>query len=359
MKKKLNDTRDNYTLLQDIIDTYRYPDGTLNKIAVFISTLALVLLVTLGHFMIAGIKNLRSMKTVSASELTVDEIQEYITNSYLDAIDDYTDGDLNQEAAKRKILKFLAEYIESSNGFTTEQNQALEEIINQYLTENDIYSDIQNNKDAIDALTKIIETKYAENKAYVDQLIQLLQAQLDENTNTDSKHYKELLSEIEKLKAYTDGQLNDKSANLTSMIDELRRTYKNSLGASDYSSGGVYGKGAYVIYNEHLYVSLKDNNTASPSDSSSWELTDLEKILNNLEKTIFQEMESMHDELKLSQEEGDAVLKNDMDSKDNDLQEQINRINDRISDNETYFEFGYDPATNSHGYYVGDSFKPF
>ena len=74
MKKKFNDTRDNYTLLQDIIDTYRYPDGTLNKIAIFISTLALVLLITLGHFMILGIKNLRSMKTVSASELTVDEI---------------------------------------------------------------------------------------------------------------------------------------------------------------------------------------------------------------------------------------------------------------------------------------------
>lgn len=359
MKKNSNDTRDNYTLLQDIIDTYRYPDGTLNKIAIFISTLALVLLITLGHFMILGIKNLRSMKTVSASELTVDEIQEYITNSYLDAIDDYTDGDLNQEAAKRKILKFLAEYIESSNGFTTEQNQALEEIINQYLTENDIYSDIQSNKDAIDDLTSIIENKYEENKTYVDQLIQLLQGELDENKTTDEKDRKELISEIEKLKAYTDGQLNEQSENLTSMIDGLRRTYQNSLGAADYAPGSTYNKGAYVIYNEHLYVSLKDNNTASPSDSSAWELTDLEKIINNLEKSIHEEMESMHDELKLSQEEGDAMLQENMDTKDNDLQEQIDRINDRISDNETYFEFGYDPVTNSHGYYVGNEFKPF
>ena len=70
-------------------------------------------------------------------------------------------------------------------------------------------------------------------------------------------------------------------------------------------------------------------------------------------------MESMHDELKLSQETGDAMLQENMDTKDNDLQEQIDRINDRISDNETYFEFGYDPSTNSHGYYVGNEFKPF
>lgn len=359
MKKNSNDTRDNYTLLQDIIDTYRYPDGTLNKIAVFISTLALVLLITLGHFIIIGFKNMRSLNTVSASELTVDEIQEYITNSYLDAIDDYTEGDLDQEAAKRKILKFLAEYIESSNGFTTEQNKALEEIINQYLTDNDIYSDIQNNKESIEALTKVIENKYAENKAYVDQLIQLLQSELDENASEDDKRNKELLSEIEKLRAYTDGKLSEQSSNLTSMIDELRRTYKNSLGASDYTSGSIYQKGAYVIYNEHLYVSLTDNNSAVPTDSSSWELTNLEKILNNLEKTIFQEMQSMHDELKLSQETGDAILKENMDATDNNLQEQINRINDRISDNETYFEFGYDPATNSHGYYINNEFKPW
>ena len=53
------------------------------------------------------------------------------------------------------------------------------------------------------------------------------------------------------------------------------------------------------------------------------------------------------------------MLQENMDTKDNDLQEQIDRINDRISDNETYFEFGYDPVTNSHGYYVGDEFKPF
>ena len=43
------------------MDTYRYPDGTLNKVAVFISTLALILLVTVGHFVIDGIKNISKM----------------------------------------------------------------------------------------------------------------------------------------------------------------------------------------------------------------------------------------------------------------------------------------------------------
>ena len=61
MRNKNNYTQEESTLFQDIVNTYRYPDGTLNKIAVFISTLALVLLVILGHFMILGIKNIKGM----------------------------------------------------------------------------------------------------------------------------------------------------------------------------------------------------------------------------------------------------------------------------------------------------------
>ncbi len=359
MKNYKKTPREDYTLFQEIIDTYRYPDGTLNKVAVFISTLALVLLITLGHFVIVGIKNIRGMNTVSASELTVDEIEKYITNTYLDAIDDYTPGELDQEAAKRKILKFLAEYVQSSNGFTTEQNEALLQIMEEYLTNNDIYSNIEDNRKAIEELTKVIDNKYAENKSYVDQLIALLQSELDENTNADDERYKELTKELENLKSYSDGRLDEASANLNSLIDGLKRTYENSLGATEYAGGKTYQKGDYVIYQEHLYVSLKDNNTASPTDSNAWELTDLEKIIANLQKTVFQEMESMYNELKTSQEESEAMLTETINQQGEDFQAQIDRINERISSNEQFFQFGFNPDTGTYGFMVNGEFKPW
>ena len=46
------------------------------------------------------------------------------------------------------------------------------------------------------------------------------------------------------------------------MINELRRTYENSLGAKDYVEGNVYNAGDYVIYNENLYISTIDNNSS-------------------------------------------------------------------------------------------------
>ena len=133
MKKKRTSPREESTLLQEIIQTYRYPDGTLNGVAVFISTLALVLLLILGHFMILGIKNIRSLNSVSASELTLNEIEEYITDSYLDAVDEYTDGDISHEAAKRKILNHIAEYLDSSSAFTDDQKSELLEVIAEYV----------------------------------------------------------------------------------------------------------------------------------------------------------------------------------------------------------------------------------
>ena len=366
MKNYNKTTRENYTLLQDIIDTYRYPDGTLNKLAVFISTLALVLLIILGYFLIGGIKNLRSMEKVSASELTIDEIQEYITNSYMDAIDDYAPGDLDQEMAKRKILKFLADYVTSSNGFTAQQMEALDEIFNEYLSNTQIYDSIEENKKSIDALTEVINNKYEENKSYVDQLVKLLQDELDNNAAVDDTRYKELNSQIENLRAYLSGEIDETNNNLTSMLDELRRTYENSLGAQNYSSGAVYQKGDYVIYNEHLYISKSDNNSSSPQDSSKWELTDLEKIIKNLEKTTEEEINALHDEMinvtneiKISQEEADTEIINTVNQQGKDFQEQIDAINSKLSSNDKTFQFGYDPETGSYGYMVDGEFKPW
>ena len=421
MKKTRKSTREDYTLFQDIMDTYRYPDGTLNKVAVFISTLALILLITVGHFVIDGIKNISKMNTVTASELTIEEIQDYITNSYLDAISKYGDGNINQDKARENILKMLAEYLESSNGFTDQQQEALNHIIEEYLLSTTIYEDVNQNSNAIRNISNLIENKYSENTEYISQLKELLLNEISANTNIDESHYKELNEQIEKLQNYADNRMAENNSNLNSMINELRRTYENSLGAKDYGSENIYNAGDYVIYNERLYISTIDNNSSSPENADNWKLSDLDEIISNLQRTAFEEMERMYKELSESLAEQNQYLTNQInetnenltnqindtsqnltnqindsnqnltnqinDSNQNltnqindsnayfsneintvnqtisnqgdDFQAQIDAINDLLQDNNMTFEFGYNSQTGAYGYYVNGQFKPF
>ena len=331
MKKTRKSTREDYTLFQDIMDTYRYPDGTLNKVAVFISTLALILLITVGHFVIDGIKNISKMNTVTASELTIEEIQDYITNSYLDAISKYGDGNINQDKARENILKMLAEYLESSNGFTDQQQEALNHIIEEYLLSTTIYEDVNQNSNAIRNISNLIENKYSENKEYISQLKELLLNEISANTNIDESHYKELNEQIEKLQNYADNRMAENNSNLNSMINELRRTYENSLGAKDYGSENIYNAGDYVIYNERLYISTIDNNSSSPENADNWKLSDLDEIISNLQRTAFEEMERMYKELSESLAEQNQYLTNQINETNEYLTNQINDTSQNLT----------------------------
>ena len=119
--------------MQDILRAYRYPAGTLNGIAVFISTLALVLLLIFGNFTINAIKHVTGLTKVSASELDLNGVEEYVTETYLDAIDDYTNGKIDHETAKARILKQLAAYVNSSSALTYEQKDEIIRSIEDYL----------------------------------------------------------------------------------------------------------------------------------------------------------------------------------------------------------------------------------
>jgi len=331
MKKTRKSTREDYTLFQDIMDTYRYPDGTLNKVAVFISTLALILLITVGHFVIDGIKNISKMNTVTASELTIEEIQDYITNSYLDAISKYGDGNINQDKARENILKMLAEYLESSNGFTDQQQEALNHIIEEYLLSTTIYEDVNQNSNAIRNISNLIENKYSENKEYISQLKELLLNEISANTNIDESNYKELNEQIEKLQNYADNRMAENNSNLNSMINELRRTYENSLGAKDYGSENIYNAGDYVIYNERLYISTIDNNSSSPDNADNWKLSDLDEIISNLQRTAFEEMERMYKELSESLAEQNQYLTNQINETNENLTNQLNDTSQNLT----------------------------
>ena len=216
---KKNYTQEDYNLLEEVIRTFRYPDGTLNKIAVFISTLALALILVVGHFMIKGITNLRNMNTVSASELTMGEIEKYITDTYLDEIADYTNTNMDHEAAKRKILKHISTYLSSSSAFTTEQKAEIENTISQYLDTIQLQDSVDDNKKAIQEINQIFNQYISENQLNLDNIKNELQAQINELENQSAttngeidkqlKQLKELNANIQALELNHYNELND------------------------------------------------------------------------------------------------------------------------------------------------------
>ncbi len=222
---KKNYTEEDYTLLEEVVRTFRYPDGTLNKIAVFISTLALVLILVLGHFVVDQVKRIAGPKEVKASELTVSEIEDYITDSYLKAIDEYYKGDLNEDQAKDKILKLLADYLSSSSAFTAEQQKEIIESISKYFSEKEIETIISDSSEHIKEIKATLEKYMSENQTSIDNLKSALLYEIQNNKQLSDQELatlKEYYDKISKLEASDFTQVND-------YINEINQTLKKTI----------------------------------------------------------------------------------------------------------------------------------
>lgn len=251
MKNKKHYTREESTLLQEIVRTYRYPDGTLNGIAVFISTLALVLLLIFGHFTINGLKHLAGLDKVSASELSLENIEDYITETYLDALDDYTDKKIDHDTAKRRILKQLAAFINSSDAFTDEQKVELIETIKQYLDDITIEELIKNNQESIAKLTTEFNKYQKENEATKELLLNTLETEIRTNkeyTQAQLDALNELHDKLEKLELTHWNSINNMLAETIQRYDH----YTNELATISY--GGLQVWSAYAKYDIDTYV---------------------------------------------------------------------------------------------------------
>lgn len=222
---KKNYTEEDYTLLEEVVRTFRYPDGTLNKIAVFISTLALVLILVLGHFVVEQVKRMAGPKEVKASELTVSEIEDYITDSYLKAIDEYYKGDLNEAQAKDKIIKLLADYLSSSSAFTAEQQKEIIESISKYFSEKEIETIISDSSEHIKEIKATLEKYMSENQTSIDNLKSALLYEIQNNKQLSDQELatlKEYYDKISKLEASDFTQVND-------YINEINQTLKKTI----------------------------------------------------------------------------------------------------------------------------------
>ena len=288
MKKRKQDTREDYTLLQDIIRIYRYPDGTLNTIAVFISTLALILLLIFGHFVIKGIKSINGMNTVSASELTLGEIEEYITDTYLNAVDDYTKGDVPHEAAKRRILKHIGEYLDSSSAFTNEQKDELIEVITQYVAgmNLDEYKDATNK--SIEDINSAFATYVNQNAKTLELITQMLQSEIENNNNYTKEELaslKKLHSDLENTELHHFNSINENIYNLTSDVNNNYNSFISKLynGINQWDAAGKYKINDFVLYNNTFYKNLTGaNSTTTPDlDTANWQEISITSVINN------------------------------------------------------------------------------
>ena len=322
MKNKQNNSREDYTLLQEIIRTYRYPDGSLNGIAVFISTLALVLLLIFGHFVINGIKNINGMNKVSASELTLSEIEEYITDSYLDAVDDYTKGDINHEAAKKRILRHIAEYLDSSSAFTADQKDEMLEAISQYLESMNIDEFKTNTNQAITDINSIFSDYASNNQATLELLKQTLQNEIDNNntysteqiatlkelykslSSTELDHFNDVNTRIAQakedlnnLQTKTTENINNLQAQTNENINNLQTQINNNYesfitklysGINEWSAAAKYNPNDYVLYNNVFYKNITGvNSSTSPDkDFANWQEVSITTVINNNYQTF-------------------------------------------------------------------------
>lgn len=223
MKKNINE--EEYTLIEELTKTFRYPDGTLNKIAVFISTLALVLILVLGHFVVEQIKRVSGAGEVKAAELTVGEIEDYITESYMNAIDDYYKGDLNKEQAKERILDFLAEYLSSSTAFTAEQQREIIESISKYFSDKDIETIIADSSTHITKIQTTLDKYMSDNQTSIDNLKNTLLNEINNNKQLSDEEVatlKEYYDKISKLEAKDFVQVNN-------YINDINQTLSQTI----------------------------------------------------------------------------------------------------------------------------------
>ena len=306
MKNKKHYTREESTLLQEIVRTYRYPDGTLNGIAVFISTLALVLLLIFGHFTINGLKHLAGLDKVSASELSLENIEDYITETYLDAIDDYTDKKIDHDTAKRRILKQLAAFINSSDAFTDEQKVELIETIKQYLDDITIEELIKNNQESVAKLTTEFNKYQKENEAAKELLLNTLETEIRTNkeyTQEQLDALNELHDKLEKLELTHWNSINNMLAETIQRYDHYSEELQtNSYGGLQvWKADAKYDINTLVIYNigadyenpngvigaqndVRIYKNLTGINTdVSPNkDKDNWQQMSLGEAIQNI-----------------------------------------------------------------------------
>ena len=407
--KPMRSAKTNPSLFDEVIKVYRKENGQLNKLAIFISILALILVLMLGHIMINAFKEHLGLNTVAASELTLEEISDEVTNSFISTLDGYVDGNYTQEELKEKLLSLLGEYINSSGNFTEKQINELNQAMEEYLLGTTIYSDISKNHQAIEDLKALIEEKYNCNFAYISAVKAELQSLLNSNKDLDDSRYNEIMSIIGSINSWINGEARSDFANLQTQINELIRELEDlkSLENEHYLENQQHIQDLEelqnALYNENLtYIQKIEAQQKAQYAENQESIKDLEEQQNSQYNSNQESIKNLENDtyttianyFGLSGWSADVTYSNtayvsynqkfyhslidsnlgnepasspsaweevDIITLFNKLQSEIEVIDSHISDlnNQDYkFQYGCD-ENGSVGYYVNGQFKPF
>lgn len=177
----------------------------INKITLFLSALAIVLIVLL----MLRFKGLTLFKNASASELSTE-----------DAITE------------------LQEYIDSLDGFTDSQREALSLFINDYFDKNNVTTE-----EDLSVIYKIIDDKYSSNLDGLKSIREELEMKLNAASSSDNMRFEEinnLIKQLDKLIAdanstaeYNKQSLKQSLDNSTTEINNNVNSLSNSMKKSD------------------------------------------------------------------------------------------------------------------------------
>lgn len=270
---------------------YKNDDGSLNKTSVTLSAVAIVLVLLLGGYSIISFQTKGSLMDDVIYGLSTEDAEKAVQEAFYSSLQQFINGDITEDELKQAIAKLINDYLSSTNGFTDQQLEALNVIIGDYLDTTTIYSDIDKNKDSIEALTKLINEKYENNYKYISEVESQLSKLIESNTMNDDLRYEELVAADKQLKAWLDdaqsglhSEINETKISLTQTLTDLTELFMNTVGGSKWEEGIAYAYGSYVFDDKYMYVSKIDGNTAALTDETAWEKTDIKTLLENLDQ---------------------------------------------------------------------------
>ena len=358
----MNKKHNTIGLSTQIRKIYVKEDNSLNKISLFLSGLAIALIVLL----LINFKGLLLSKKVDASTLS-------------------------EATAIEEIYK----YIDSLDGFSNQQRQVLDSIIKDYINNCDVVTE-----DNMTVVYSLIDEKYQINRSQMEDIKHALEEKLNATSVSDSVHYSQLnqlifelnswlasndendkntkssfTQTLADLRAYTEKNdeglnklietladntnfsieeltknLNEKSLELNTKIDTKSQNLNNKIDTNSKDLNNKIDANSKDL-NDKLSTSSQELN--NKIDSSSQELT------NNLNSKSQELTDSLNSKSQELTENIDSLSKDYHDDSAN-IWAAINALKKRTTAQENGQEFIFGYEHGCYGYYVGENtFKPF
>lgn len=269
---------------------YKNKDGSWSKTSIALSVVAIILILMFGGYAMFKFQTKDSLVDDVIKGLSTENAAKAVSEAFYTSLQEYVNGDITYEQLQEAIGGLINDYLEASGGFTETQLAALNEYVTNYLDGTTIYEDINKNSQTINDLSKKISETYESNRAYIEQIDSELKALIEANSALDDERYEELVAMDNRLQSWLNdtaaglqNNINESKNELTAMLEDLRTLFMNTVGGYTYDATKTYAQGDFVFFEDYMYVSLKDDNTAPLTDKLSWTKTDIKTLMSNMD----------------------------------------------------------------------------